>query len=177
GERVGREGEAVVYPHHVALALDGRSDLFEMLDGGKALTPAQMRTRLGAEFGKSVRVLAKAYLPYYTETLAVRVADEGDNARAEKLFELAVRADPGNARVRFDFGTFLLDSSRLPEAIEQLDKAVHLDFRNPDAWTNLGVAQVSRGDDRHARESFEHALRLDPTHAVARQNLEAIGAR
>jgi len=176
-DRVGHPVEAVVFPHHVALALPGHSELFELLDEGKATTPAQMRARLGAEFGKSVRVPPKAYLPYYIENLAVRVAEDADNVRAEKLFELAVRVDSGNARVRFDFGTFLLNDSRLPEAIEQLSKSVQLDFRNPDAWANLGVAQVNSGDVRHARESFEHALRLDPTHALARQNLAAIGAQ
>jgi Tfp pilus assembly protein PilF len=93
------------------------------------------------------------------------------------MFRSAASVRPHLARLRFNFGTFLLDRGRYAEAIDQLKKAVHRDATNPDAWTNLGVAQVKAGDRAHARDSFERALRIDPAHAVARQNLTAIGDR
>jgi len=40
------------------------------------------------------------------------------------------------------------------------------------AWFNRGVAQVRQGRYREAVDSYEHALRIKPTDASIRQNLE-----
>ena len=102
---------------------------------------------------------------------------DANSRPTEGVFRAALDESPRNSRLHFNFGTFLLGRGRYVDAITQLSKAVHADGSNADAWANLGVALAKTGDLDHARRAFEHALRLDANHEIARQNLAAIGRR
>jgi len=65
---------------------------------------------------------------------------------------------------------------------QNLDRKIHLLRKglrycpnNPAAHNDLGVALVLRGDEREARNHFNHALRLDPDYQPARRNLDRLG--
>jgi len=81
---------------------------------------AQLRKQLGAVGVHDSVVRPKDFLAYYVDNLAVRFADAGDAKRAEMMFDKAVDLGPRVARIRFNYGTFLLGASRLELAKGQL---------------------------------------------------------
>lgn len=90
------------------------------------------------------------------------------------MFEKAIEAGSRVARIRFNYGTFLLGVNRLEAAEDQLRRAVRLESRNAPAWANLGVALARLGEIADARDCFENALRHDPTNRIAAENLRAL---
>jgi tetratricopeptide (TPR) repeat protein len=176
-ERVKIPLEAVVFPRHVVVRAPGEPDqAFELLQRGSQLTMAQVRKRLGPDGKHETRVRADDFPIYYLDNLAVRFAEAGDSDRAEGMFEKAIEAGPRIARIRFNYGTYLLGKERLGPAEKQLRRAVHLDSHNAPAWANLGVVIARRGVAADARRCFERALHEDPGNRTARENLKALGS-
>lgn len=58
-------------------------------------------------------------------------------------------------------------------AEEALNRACELDAWNPEHWISLGQFYRSRGLDHRARRHFEKALEIQPSHAIARAELDA----
>jgi len=174
-EQVGVPMEAVVFPRHVVVRAPGESDrVFELLSRGASLSMPLLRSRLGAEGAHDTRVRSTAFPAFYLDNFAVRFADAGDDDRAEAMFEKAVDAAPRAARVRFDYGTFLLGRHRPERARGQLRRAVRLDSRSSPAWANLGVALARLGSIAAARRCFERALRHDLGNRIAAENLKTL---
>lgn len=65
---------------------------------------------------------------------------------------------------------------RFKLAAKLLEKAVDIDERNAEAWSNLGGAFYSDKHYRKAVNAFERALELDPTLEDAEKGLEAVRA-
>jgi len=175
-ESVGVPLEAVVFPQHVVVRSPADPDhAFELLQRGSKLTMSQLRKRLGADGARDVRVRTRDFPTYYLDNLAVRFAEAGNADRAEAMFQQAIDAGSRVARVRFNYGTFLLGKDRLKPAAEQLRRAVRLDHRSAPCWANLGVAVARLGDTSGARRCFERALRYEPRNRIATENLKALG--
>lgn len=121
-----------------------------------------------------MRVRPSAFPAFYLDNLAVRFADAGDVGRAEMMFTKAVAAGPRVARIRFNYGTFLLGRNRLEAAKDQLRRAARLDSSDASAWANLGVALARLNETAEARRCFERALRSDPANIVAAENLRSL---
>ncbi len=176
-ERVHAPMEAVVFPRHVVVRDRGNTRaVFELLNRGATLSMSQLRTRLGTDGARETRVRPTAFPAFYLDNLAVRFADAGDGDRAEAMFEKAVEAGPRLARIRFNYGTFLLGKNRLVSAKDQLQRAVRLDSSNGSAWANLGVALARLGEIAEARHCFDRTLRHDPGNTIAAENLKALKA-
>ena len=94
---------------------------------------------------------------------------QGDAELAEEHFRIAVRAAPGESRVRNDYGVFLYQQSRYADAVEQLRRAAaDPDSGNrPVAYENLGLASLAAGDRTEARNAFARAVMLDARRAVS----------
>ncbi|MGO9255006.1 MAG: tetratricopeptide repeat protein [Bryobacteraceae bacterium] len=71
-------------------------------------------------------------------------------------------------------GDSAASAGRLPQAAECYRELVALDPGSPDLRNNLGILLARTGDISAATAQFEAALKLDPTHAAARRNLELI---
>jgi tetratricopeptide (TPR) repeat protein len=174
-ERVKVPMEAVVFPRHVVVRAPGDIDrVFELLSRGASLSMTQLRMQLGAEGAHDTRVRSGAFPAFYLDNFAVRFGDTGDDDRAEVLFAKAVEAAPRAARIRFDYGTFLLGRDRPALAEGHLRRAVRLDPRSAPAWANLGVARARLGETAEARRCFERALRFDPGNGIAAENLRTL---
>jgi tetratricopeptide (TPR) repeat protein len=175
-ERVDVSMDAVVFPRHVVVRGRGNDDqVFELLSRGSPSSMSQLRRRLGADDAHNTRVRPSAFLAYYVDNLVVRFADAGQTDRAESMFEKAIDAGPRVARIRFNYGTFLLGSDRLERAETQLRRAVRLDSRNAPARANLGVTLARLGETFDARRCFERAIREEPANRIAAENLKALG--
>jgi tetratricopeptide (TPR) repeat protein len=167
--------EAVVFPSHVMLGVrHWGGSFYETLKGGQPGSPPNTPGGAGLPPAHPVHVRGRDFLPYYLDNLAVRAATDRDDLRAERLFRAALADSHRNSRVHCNYGTFLLERGRIAEAVEELRRAVRDDSKNADAWANLGVAFAKTEDRDRARTCFERALRADPGHRIAAENLWAL---
>jgi hypothetical protein len=147
---------------------------FELTAQGREISVRELKNRFGPQLDSGVVVDAPTFIGYYLDNLAVRLAADGRDDEAERLFRQNVKREPYEARLHLNYGTFLLERGRLDEARKQLKLAVRDAPKSADGWTNLGVAHARLGKIDRARDCFERALKLEPGNQTARTNLAAI---
>jgi tetratricopeptide (TPR) repeat protein len=75
-------------------------------------------------------------------------------------------------RLHFEAGNAFVGRKRFGDAVEEYRRAAALGSSNPRLYANLGAALASIGRYQEAVEAFNDALRLDPTLAEVKQNLQ-----
>ncbi|HEX4783138.1 MAG TPA: tetratricopeptide repeat protein [Candidatus Sulfotelmatobacter sp.] len=97
--------------------------------------------------------------------------------RADEAYPLFVRAaqdGPNDPGTRINIGTYLCQHGRQAEAIPQYEMALQFGSEPgllATTYTNLGSAYSDLGEYAKSRDSFEHAVRLNPDEASAWQGL------
>jgi Flp pilus assembly protein TadD len=100
-----------------------------------------------------------------------RLQRSGDIEQALRRADDAVAKQPRAAQIRFLKGVMLADLKREAEAVPVF-VALTEDFPElPDPYNNLAVIYAGRGDLQGALQALNQALRNDPTHRAARENL------
>jgi Flp pilus assembly protein TadD len=95
----------------------------------------------------------------------------GPAAAALQQARQAATADPGNPATRFALGVMLIDAQQDAEAME-LFVAMTEQFPSlPEPFNNIALLHARAGRWDAAREALESALRNDPGHRIARENL------
>jgi len=98
--------------------------------------------------------------------------------QSEASFRLALNDDPSNAEALYGLGIVYLKQERNSEARESFERTVKLRTNYPNtltgAWNNLGLLAAGEGKMPEAISYFEEALRLDPDHMVALDNLGSV---
>jgi Tfp pilus assembly protein PilF len=92
---------------------------------------------------------------------------EGQNEEAAVKLREALRLDPENAAVHYNYGVALLETNDLEKAITELQDALALNADQPDAYYYLGRAWWVKGQPATAAENLEKALKLNPQDARA----------
>ena len=97
--------------------------------------------------------------------------------QAEDSFRLALNDDPSNAEALYGLGSVYLKQEKTNEARESFERTVKLKTNYPktltNAWNNLGILAAREGKMPEAISYFQEALRVDPDHVVALDNLGA----
>lgn len=102
---------------------------------------------------------------------AYKLLREGKAGEALALADAAIAAHPRDARMRFLKGVILSDQGRRAEA-EAVFVALTVDFPElADPYNNLAVLYAGAGRLNEALVALQSALRNDPRHAAARENL------
>lgn len=95
---------------------------------------------------------------------------EGKEDEAQLHFAAAARINPRDAMSHGNLGTYFQTHNQPRQAVAEYESAVSL-TSDPgllaQTYTNLGAAHRALGEDTEARESFMHALRLNPNQANA----------
>jgi Flp pilus assembly protein TadD len=120
-----------------------------------------------------IRSLACALALAGVCTLALGAGSDaaGPASAALQQARQAAAADPGNPKVRFALGVLLIDAQQDAEAME-LFVAMTEQFPSlPEPFNNIALLHARSGRWDAAREALESALRNDPGHRVARENL------
>ncbi len=88
---------------------------------------------------------------------------EGEYEIAESHYKRALRLEPGNAQALNNYGTFLYSQERYDDAVVQLAKLVKdTSYRaRPQAFENLGLANLQAGNVEEAEANFQRALDLN----------------
>ena len=92
---------------------------------------------------------------------------------SETLFRHALDVTRDNWLAHNSLGNALMESGRLPEAIEHLEQALRIDPDYAQAHNNLGNALMGSGRLPEAIEHLEQALRINPDSAEAHCSLGA----
>lgn len=95
----------------------------------------------------------------------------GDVQQALRRADAFIETQPRAAQMRFLKGVMLTDLKRRDEA-RQVFVALTEDFPElPDPYNNLAVLYAADGQLQSALNALQIALRNDPTHRAARENL------
>jgi Flp pilus assembly protein TadD len=100
-----------------------------------------------------------------------RLYRSGEVEQALRQADAAIALQPRAAQIRFLKGVMLADLKREAEA-RQVFLALTEDFPElPDPYNNLAVLYAGSGELQNALKALEQALRNDPAHRAARENL------
>ena len=86
---------------------------------------------------------------------------------AERFFRQGAALAPNVSAARLQYGLNLLVVNRIDEAARELDAAVRLDPRDPDALAHLAYCELVLGRRDDARRHADAALAIAPGHALA----------
>ena len=115
------------------------------------------------EFGRNFLSLGSAFF------------QRGYFDQAEASFLLALRDDPESAEAHYGLGSVYLKQEKIDEARASFERAVKHNASYPDtrpnAWNNLGLLATREGRTGDAVGYFQEALRLNPDHFIALENL------
>lgn len=104
--------------------------------------------------------------------MGILLQNEGSQSnivKAEHYFKRAVAAEPSNAQIRNNYGTYLYQTARYNEALQQFEIAgstLGYDQRYT-AWENKGRVYMKLGDTKNAEIAFEQALHVNPSSYVS----------
>ena len=94
---------------------------------------------------------------------------------ASAAFERALRDNPESAEALYGIGSVQLNQQKTAEARQSFERAIKVRASYPDtlanAWNNLGLISAREGKTDEAIGYFERALRSNPDHVVALENL------
>jgi tetratricopeptide (TPR) repeat protein len=161
---------ALVLGSYVLIGARGIDDWYFDPMNDREMTAGFAFSTYGLAFSRAEEADVDRFLGHYAARLAVA-------SSSEKLFQLAVKAAPASARVRYDYGAWLLRQNRLDEARGELGKSTELNPDNFDAWMDRATALEKSGKLKAARRSYVQAQRVDPRSTVAAERIRAIDAR
>lgn len=102
--------------------------------------------------------------------IANQALEDGNYAKAERLFGEIIEIDPKFSRAYYSRGLARLYDGKIDESIEDFNKSIKLDAKFPDAYNGRGLAYQIMGNLDKALVDFEKASSLDPTFGEAAFN-------
>ena len=101
--------------------------------------------------------------------------ERGYFEQAEQFFGRAAKEDAGSAEALYGLGSAYLQLQKTAEARECFERALaaHATYPGtlPNCWNNLGILAAREGNADEAIGDFQNALKIDPQHSIALQNL------
>ena len=96
---------------------------------------------------------------------------QGQSSQALERADTLIAEQPTDARPRFLKGVILTDLNRTNDAVAVYRKLIE-DFPElPEPYNNLAVLYAQQREYDKAREALEAAIRANPSHAIAHENL------
>ncbi len=156
-------------------------DIFALQDEISALVAARIATELGmAEQRKAERTPRTnlgAWELYQLGSAEFYRFTPESNRRCRDLMRQAIRIDPEFAEPcsRLAYAMILemiyfegpLDSARMDEALRFAERGVALDDQDANAFFSLGRVRLARREYDLAIDALEHAVTLNPCHALS----------
>jgi Flp pilus assembly protein TadD len=104
--------------------------------------------------------------------LARALEAQGDAEAAISIFASYVKDYPEDAQARVHLSSLYITQRRYDQALPHILEAARLKPNDADTATNLGSVLALTGDLAGAIAAYERALKIDPNHKTARENLE-----
>ena len=100
-----------------------------------------------------------------------QMLQRGDAAAALALADNSLKRGSSSVRVQFLRGVALMELRRDAAALEAFTLLAQEHPQLPEPYNNIAALQARAGQWELARQALETALRNDPAHAIARENL------
>jgi tetratricopeptide (TPR) repeat protein/peroxiredoxin len=101
--------------------------------------------------------------------------ERGYFQQAEQFYAQAVKDDPSSAEALYGLGSAYLQQQKAAQAKDCFERALKLQATYPgtisNCWNNLGTLAAREGSYDQAIDYFQTALKIDPRHSIALQNL------
>lgn len=99
----------------------------------------------------------------------------GAYSQAVNSFRQVLAAEPDYFEAQFNLGFAYLQwgGDHLPDAVRELKKAIKMQPRNSDAWSNLAIAYENLGKSNESMDALAQAVSCNPDNLTARGNLAA----
>jgi len=152
-------------------AEEARHKYLSLSTVAKSLAKAEQLLAVGqaAEAEKLCNEISREH-PTNTDVLRIlaRIASESDRqVIAEGLLKRIINLSPGDYARRVDFGLYLAEQGRYPEAVEVLQEAANLDPTVISTQQRLGDFLAILGRPADALEVYERALGIEATYVPA----------
>lgn len=137
------------------------------------LTPPPATTRMPTRLPTLALLAALAWLPAHADDLAgaQRLWLAGQKTQAVEQVEQALTRTPDDLQLRFALGVMRMDRGERAKATTIFTRLTQ-DFPDlADPYNNLAVLHAAAGELDEAKAALEQALRLQPEHAQAQENL------
>ncbi len=108
---------------------------------------------------------------YYNYLQGMTEEHAGHPAKALEAYEKAVQEDPQALQIFRDIAELRLRMGQPDAALTAAERVKELAPADPSSFIFLGNVHVAQGDLAKAAESYESALKLDPTNQRALENL------
>lgn len=102
---------------------------------------------------------------------AAQLLSQGQKEEAEREARLAMQDPTSRALALAMLGTIRMEEGKYQESAQLLTQALELNPHLSGTWTTLGDSYVLQNKPDLASESFEKALKLDPSNNQARHDL------
>ena len=160
---------AIAKDPNYAPAYAGLADAYNLLGGGRYMSPAKARPLAMAAARKALELddtLAEAHT-----ALASLLYDDADMPGAEKSFKRALELNPGYATLHHWYAWHLSAVGKHDEAIRHIQIAMEREPFSLIIRSNAGFFQYLAGRYDKAIEQCRAALSLDPTFGAPRECL------
>ncbi len=167
-----QSGDQAAAQAHLEAATRNAPDFAEAWNNLGYLLLRRDPDRARAALGKAV-ALAPDF-PEALNNLGILSAQQGDGAKADKLFHRALALQPDDEQAANNLGVLYARQGRTQEAVETLSNLLQ---RNPDAASvllNLARLEASLGKVSEAQDVLQKWLTRHPTDTTARQLLSII---
>ncbi|HEY3987888.1 MAG TPA: tetratricopeptide repeat protein [Acidobacteriaceae bacterium] len=104
-------------------------------------------------------------------------SDEQLQAQAEPEFQAAIADNPADEKAHLMMGAAAAKRGDTKAAFSEDSKAVELQPNDPDALVELGKILMTMNENEKAQETFEQAVKADPSNTVARYRLSMLYRR
>jgi tetratricopeptide (TPR) repeat protein len=136
--------------------------------------------RSGRSQEEVLRDLTRAIEMYPYYVLAYKMLGDVERSRGDYEKSIAMRLKvldilPEDTAVMAELGYDYIQTNRLPEAIEIMERAAKLGFKNVRMRFNLGLAYEKSGDLERAKREYTAILSEEPNFAQAREGLMRLG--
>jgi Flp pilus assembly protein TadD len=99
--------------------------------------------------------------------------DNGENARAEKIYQALTRATPNDAEAWLRLGNLYARTDHPDQAVDAYLKCLALNSADPRAWQNLGVVRMRQAWAALIRANTAAGAQ-DPIRAMSGEMLKAL---
>jgi len=165
--------EAISLDSHYAPAYAGLADWYNVSVNFDLLTQKEAAEK-AIEYAAKATFLDPSLAEPYATRAAISAGRAWDWADAEANYLQAIKLDPGSARAKNGYSSFLSIMGRHSESIQQIEQAMRLDPLSSPINTQAGIVYYLAREYDKAAEQLRRTIAQDSSFGVAHKRLALV---